>query len=1087
MYPTQACKPPAASRVVLPCLLLAACTAVAAEGLLPLDGRWEHPHFLTWRPGNGQVCAVNPPRLSWPYVPHVVIDRKTERALRTFTLQLSRSGDFAKPDIEVRTPYNFYNALPVLARARWHWRVGYDTGKKGGQWSPVRTFAFAPDAVEWDRTFIERAAGRLAALKHPRLGPPGGDWQAWRAKLAAGQDSATWLTEALKAADRATRQPWWREPPTTDRKGETPYDEREFGRIATDAALASFAYRLTGDAKYAKAKELALALARLPKGGLASPEYHGQVRRKWPTQLTDLLAVCYDLWHDDLTGAERTTLLGSVAWRMRATYLVKQSWRTGDTIAHAGVGVFAQSHPYENFVWSLPAVLLTAGDLAVADKLVPLCLHYLTGVTAAHGPDEAWNEGNSYATAKGQSMLCAAMYTALLLPELKLGRSPCLARLNEWYAHLLPIGLNRLSFGDYAASAGRRLGGHRANARFIAWLTGDGRAERRWRAVAAKAGNRPSRRPWLDLLAATRLTLPQPADEAPHAVFPEAGWVMASTHPPSDAKGFADAVGMIFACRPRGGYSHSYRCENDFVWHAYGQTLSAGGGGTAYPDPHSRHSMSHNVVMVNGQGQEWDSWHPKTPFCGRLLAWREGKGFVHWVGDATHAYQSVPGLLRWHRHVVLAVAASGSLAEKRGDRQASRLSLRRAGGGWFAVFDDLAMRPDAVPARFSWLFHVAPKVPMTLSPTTTSFAWQMADVHARVALSCPREAVDVVNMAGRKGFVNPITGNDMYEATLKRLARKDRKLPEKRWMAHNMWITNRQPARQMTFLAALTAWREGQPQPKVAFRGDRAVTVTGANGAARTVSFDPKAPGDITVDVEKIRQHAAATDPTTLPPNGRVETLKLAGDKYRVEWLARETFDRADWPSRWFVEGDSEVAARDGKLWVRKLDPKSRNVATIWYRPELPADAIVRFRAKAVEPAEENAANLNLFLHARERDGSPVRFGRSGQYKEYHAIPNYIVTLVGGCRPGWSRARRDPGFRLLHEADVRSEVGREYRIAVAIQGGRLRYYLDGKRLHDVADPEPLPGGRFAIRTWSTNAWWADIEFGRILPSAGAKP
>lgn len=235
------------------------------------------------------------------------------------------------------------------------------------------------------------------------------------------------------------------------------------------------------------------------------------------------------------------------------------------------------------------------------------------------------------------------------------------------------------------------------------------------------------------------------------------------------------------------------------------------------------------------------------------------------------------------------------------------------------------------------------------------------------------------------------------------------------------------------------------------------------------------------MDVDRIRQHALDTDPETLPPTGRVESIELGGDRYRVEWLAVETFDRDDWPSRWFVEGDSEVQARDGKLWVRKHKPEHRNVATVWYRPELPRDVLVRFRAKAVEPADENAANLNLFVHARELDGQPVRFGRSGQYKEYHAIPNFIVTFVGGHRDGWSRARRDPGFHLLHEAGVRSEVGREYRLAVAIQGGRLRYYIDGRRVHDVADPDPLPGGRFAIRTWSTNAWWADIEIGRLLP------
>ena len=208
--------------------------------------------------------------------------------------------------------------------------------------------------------------------------------------------------------------------------------------------------------------------------------------------------------------------------------------------------------------------------------------------------------------------------------------------------------------------------------------------------------------------------------------------------------------------------------------------------------------------------------------------------------------------------------------------------------------------------------------------------------------------------------------------------------------------------------------------------------------------------------------------------------MEIGGDKYEVEWLAKETFDEGSLSGRWVVEGNSEVKVADGRLWVRDILPESGNVATIWFRPELPRDVIVRFRAQAVPPEEENAANLNLFLHARELDGSPLRFGRSGAYKEYHEIPNYIVTFVGGFRPGWSRARRDPGFNLLHEADVRSEVGQEYEIAVTALNGRVRYYVDGRRLHDVQDPEPLPGGWFGLRTWSTNAWWDDVEFGRLL-------
>ncbi len=179
------------------------------------------------------------------------------------------------------------------------------------------------------------------------------------------------------------------------------------------------------------------------------------------------------------------------------------------------------------------------------------------------------------------------------------------------------------------------------------------------------------------------------------------------------------------------------------------------------------------------------------------------------------------------------------------------------------------------------------------------------------------------------------------------------------------------------------------------------------------------------------------------------------------------------------LEGNAEVQVEDQRLVIRNRDPAARTTATLWLRPELPQRAVVRFRASVLPPAEGNAANLNLILHAREQDGQPVRFGRSGQYRLYHELPNYIVTFTGGFAPGWSRARRNPGFELLHETDLRAEVGQDYEIAVTIDEGRLRYYVDGKRVHDIVDPQPLPAGRFALRTWTTNAAWSHVQVGRL--------
>lgn len=1032
-----------------------AATVPGETSLLPCDTRWEYPQYLTWRPGNGQVCDVNPPRMSWPYVPRV-IPASDDIPRQEFRLQLSRQGDFSKPDHDFHTPYNFYNALPVLKHGTWYWRVGFGIKNDHEQWSPVRIFELAPDAIAWDRTVINEAVDIIAKRPHPRVGPPRGDWEAWRQALEKDPLTADWIESALARAEKVTQQEWWDHFPKTDRHGESALNELRWAELAKDIVLTSFAYHMTRDPSFARSREQALALARIPRGGLASPEFHG-AKRKWSTQITGMLALAYDWWYPVLNEEERKTLLDAIEWRLKATYLEKHSWASGDNIARSGVAVFPSSHPYENFMWSLPPVLLTAGDLAVSDELTPLCLHYLTGVTCGHGPDEGWNEGLSYGAGKGSTMLHAAMYTALIFPELELGKSPYFYRLAEWFAHLAPLGIQRLAFGDYAASPDGRQKGLTHVFRYIALLSGDAYAARHAELRFARFGKTPTRHVWLDLAAERVFSWPPAAKDGPsHAVFREAGWVMESTAPPGT--GFEDSVGLIFMCRPRGGYSHSYRAENDFVWHAYGETLSAGAGGTAYPDPHSRHSMSHNVLLINGQGQERSSRAPDTPFAGRLLAYERGEEYAYWVGDATHAYETIPELRRWHRHVLLVEP------------------------GVFLLFDDIAMRPEAEPAIFSWLFHVAPEVPLEMDSNGNSFTYQLGKVHARVAVSSEPGHAELVNLPAREGFKNPITGEDMFEETVERLKKVDRDLPENKWMAHNLWLNSNEPVREWRVLTALSAWRDGAPPPQVRLTGHEAEILFAQNGKKR-VSFDAAAPGDITVNVETVRRHAEKTDLGVLPPTGKQESLTIDKDTYTVEWLARESFEHDDWAARWFAEGDSEVSVRDGKLWIRGTVPEIKNVATVWYRPELPQNAVVRFHAKAIEREWDNAANLNLFLHARENNGSPVRFGRSGNYPDYHEFPNYIVTFVGGVRPGWSRARRNPGFELLHEEDIRSEVGTEYEITVTIVDGHLRYYLDGKRIHNVHDSQPLPAGRFALRTWNTDGWWDDFEFGNVLKAA----
>ncbi|NQU42562.1 DUF4962 domain-containing protein, partial [bacterium] len=944
---------------------------------------------------------LNPPRFSWPYLPQSLVPGTQKLkafsdltdlrpTLKRFTLQLSQAGDFIRPDLEIRdTPYNFYNALPVLEKTTWHWRVGYDAGTDSEQWSPVRTFSFDDNAVDWDRTLIESAVQKLADLPHPRLGPPQGDWQAWRKRLESREPTASWLRETLLAADAVTTQPWWNDFPKTDAKGQSRYDKAgQWNEITQGLTLASFAWHLTGDERFRPARDYILRVANFAPGGRTAPEYHGATS-KWATQCVRHLAVCYDWWYPDLTPEERKIMQETIAWRLGSIYKTTASWilESKGLAWHNGVAIFASSHPYENFMWALPAVLLTAGDHPLSDELTPLCLHYLTGVTAAHGPEEAWNEGLAYGTAKSYTMLRASLCANLLLPELQIGNNPLYARLNEWFTHLTPIGLQRLSFGEYAGDVPARYGVMQKIARVVSWLSNDPQAQERWQSLAGIVGDSVltderlqiwSLSPWFEIAAADRFSPSEPVRPARNALFPEAGWVMVDSACPSDSKAFDDAFGMIFKCRPRGGYSHSYRSENDFVWHALGQTIGTSGGRMAYPDPHSRHSMSHNVILINGVGQEWGEnedprvgwWQPAYPFQGRLLSYEEGDGYIHWVGDATHAYQTIPGLLRWHRHVVF-------------------LESR-----WFAMYDDLAMRPDADPASFSWLYHVYPNVKLDLDKKNARLTYPMDNVIARVSFGNPPDTLDMVDMPKRQGFLNRITGEDFLDARTAALSRVNRLDAEENWMSHNLWITNRQPAREFAFLTALTAWRDGDTTPTIQFDETRKVTVTWPDGSAKSVSFSPETSADFQIDVPRIRDHAIQTDPGVLPPHGETESVRIGADKYQVEWLQREDFEKPNVFARWVVEGNALVETRDGRLHLKSIAPDRQSRTTIWYRPEVPANAILTFRA-AIPKHAQDETHLSLYLHAREEDGEPLRFGRLGRPENYGSLPKGTLALDG--------------------------------------------------------------------------------------------
>ncbi|MBC2602633.1 DUF6250 domain-containing protein [Puniceicoccus vermicola] len=213
------------------------------------------------------------------------------------------------------------------------------------------------------------------------------------------------------------------------------------------------------------------------------------------------------------------------------------------------------------------------------------------------------------------------------------------------------------------------------------------------------------------------------------------------------------------------------------------------------------------------------------------------------------------------------------------------------------------------------------------------------------------------------------------------------------------------------------------------------------------------------------------------------EPVDLSTTSLEVDWFAVETFESEDWENRWVVESQGPRAYIEaGELKVRPVDNNRKQAGTtIWMRQALPPDVVIRVTASTAAVEGDNACNLNFFVHAREENGSALQFGRSGLYRDYHSIPNYIFTLTGGFMPGWARARLDPGFHLLSDQrQFRSEPDTDYEFVIVVSGPRLRYFLNGRKVHDFTLDDPLEGGWFGLRTWFSSVNFEQVQIGRLI-------
>ena len=489
------------------------------------------------------------------------------------------------------------------------------------------------------------------------------------------------------------------------------------------------------------------------------------------------------------------------------------------------------SHQFESSMDTAICGLVLYEHSEIGREWFELMLNYLIGVTSGFGFDEAWNEGAGYGTSKCKWLMNATMYFDTALPAANLGRNPYYRRIGDWFCRVIPVGMDHHAWGNQR-NASR--GNHLAHMRKFAYLTGEGRFLLNWQQYGGKQFS--TWRPWIEYVLPAYYDTPTPEPEEDYVgLFDVSGWAMAATGPPSLRSTYEEGAGVIFQCRTRGGYSHSFNSDASFQLHAYGQMLNHGGGSSANQDAYAYHTMSHNTILIDGFGQAQPGSGMLYPTYGRTVGFARGDDYAYFAGDATRCYPKQPGVYR--RWGLPIDEVYGQRALPYLERFVRHILFVR--GKYFVIYDDLRC---SQPARYTWLYHIRPEEPITFDQASFAVDYAVGEVKVRLQHIYQPGKLELDDREGEDALINPFTGEDY------RQWRKGDIL-----CGHNLWVTNTEPAETWHFLAVVYPQPPGGEIPRIERVDDNTLRV-----GEDFICFDPAsaaaADADFLVDVAAMRE-----------------------------------------------------------------------------------------------------------------------------------------------------------------------------------------------------------------------------------------
>jgi len=820
------------------------------------------------------VVTLNPPRFSWPYEPEIIPEKQMPSLpIRKYAFQIAEDIDFQGLLLDVKqTDFNFYNTIPPLpVEKEIFWRVGYydPTEESRLVWKEVRRFRIESGAVSWDRKKL--AEPDLTADQHPRIIFKKGRLDELRAIVGRDAFSKEIYKKVLEDADADLTADWFLKFPATDFVPDTqlreiyedipPWKDPDGGDapyllMADHLMNMAFAYMLSGDEKFLPVMERMVTVASWGRTGETRPEGMGGGRSPDNVSLIEYLSLFYDWFYERLSARDRGIVLEGLRWRVE--HIVNDySWRQGEgTLVYPySIAVAGSSHPYENINYTLPAGLAAYEEGGVFRTTYDLAVNFLSGVNNCFGPEDSWNEGPGYGLSKFKWMVYATCYYDMTLEDAGFGRNPFLTEIGEFFNRTAVLGLPHLSFGNVGLMEPYYLNNRVSSFRKLAYLTSEKRFLTSWQGALRRLSeigygqHRKYSRSWIEY--ALPLFYPQPEDRKKEPVgrlFPDGGWVAASTHYPGKIETYDDSLGIVFHARPRGAFNHAFFGDNSFQIYAYGENVTHAGGSTRNGDRYAHHSMSQNIVLVDGLGQAQPSPSRMAnfrkqlfqPFAARISRFRGQREHWYWKGEAARSYVQYPYRYRefWG---FLGDGETNPYDERdlsyltRADRHVVFVD-----GRYFVILDDLEVtKSGAEGSIFSWLYHVLQDVPLIWNPQLQQFNYSVGEVTTIVQHIGRDVPLEYENRQKDLGLVNPLTGED-YTRWARPIELFDRNFrgeyPDK--VTHNIWISNQQPKRTMRFLVVIYPFLSGDREPEITRVDDLTVRVSW-DGKEETVTFDP--------------------------------------------------------------------------------------------------------------------------------------------------------------------------------------------------------------------------------------------------------